>query len=312
MNALKNGQLAVSFNLLAQAEKILQRKGIPGSDRLIALTCNNFGCLFKKTGDYAEAIKSFNKAILENKSDMLKKAGSFLNLSNVYSLLVDHEKALSAAKQALEVLNNVEEESSDFQFTLMSALQAVAFELENLSQYFEAEKFYKKALKLVRDKRLGEEAYLKIDERFRILQSKLATLVIDSSRTFDSFKHQRVRTISTPKPKIMAEIKENYSFVDRSVVWNRNNGKVSPVPRHFSKRSEFGYKEKKLGRGKSVQTGKIRPFKGERKKLFILRKGKKKSISKGERIVSKTPEVFPIPYKNKLNLFNTLDNYLYH
>lgn len=306
MNALKNQQVAVAFNLLGQAEKILMRKELNGADKLIALTYNNFGCLFKKTGDYVQAIKSFNKAILQNRTDLIKKAGTYLNLSNIYSILVDHEKALNAAKQALEHLRVSKEESEDYNFSLVTAYQAIAFENENLSQYLESEIYYKKALKLIRKKLLGDELFDRISEKYRILQSKMTTSITNSSKTIDNLRPRRIFTNSTPQPALCRGPKQNFSFEVEKPSKNKNLFQVSPASRNSSKRNEYNAKGKITLKCESEDWKiKKKQLRGHNKRLIIMKKNKK-SIRTG-RVVSKTPEVIPVPYKNKLHLINTLE-----
>ena len=306
MNALKNQQVAVAFNLLGQAEKILMRKELNGADKLIALTYNNFGCLFKQTGDYIQAIKSFNKAILQNRTDLIKKAGAYLNLSNIYSILVDHEKALNAARQALEHLRGLKEESEDYHFSLVTTYQSIAYENENLSQYLESEKYYKKALKLIRKKFLGDELYDRISGKYRVLQSKLATSIKSSSKTIDNVRQRRAFTNSTPQPMLGRGTKQSFSFETEKPLKNQELFKVSPASRKSSKRSDYNG-QVKIPLKYDSEDLKIRKrnLKGNNKRLIIMKKIKKST--RGGRIVSKTPEVIPIPYKNKLNLFNTLE-----
>lgn len=303
MIALKNNQVSVAFNLLNQAERILKRKNVQGVGGLMPLTLNNLGLFYKKTGDYCEAIKVLNKSILENRSENLTKANTYLNLSSVYSQLIDHEKALSASFQALKILKYLKLSKSkpeDYNLILLSTYSSIATEQEHLSQYLMSEKYYKKALSLCKKYFPSENYFNSIQERYLILQGKLGTILL-ASNSFRSSK----RSSFTPKPGARKKHLENShkhweSSLDRiletrqSFAGRKKNSEVEGKLYLFSKGSRDEYFRGVGGKsGKSVQG---RP----KKKCF-----KKKKVNS----VSKTPDIVPVPFKSKLLLFNTIDNY---
>lgn len=306
MIALKNNQVSVAFNLLNQAERILKRKNVQGVEGLMPLTLNNLGLFYKKTGDYCEAIKVLNKSILENRSENLTKANTYLNLSSVYSQLIDHEKALSASFQSLKILKFLKSSKpkpDDYNLILLSTYSSIATEQEHLSQYMMSEKYYKKALSVCKKYFPTENYFNSIQERYLILQGKLGTILVAS----DSFRTNK-RTSFTPKPGIRRKHMESShkyweSSLDRiletreSFGARKKNHQSSDVGRKFymfSKGSKEEYwRAKGKKSGKSVQ---VRP----KKKNFKRKK---------ENLVAKTPDMVPVPFKSKLLLFNTVDNY---
>jgi len=202
MVALKNQQVAAAFSLLTQAERILRRKNVKGVEGLMPITLNNLGVFFKKTGDLQEALKVFNKSILENRSDNITKASTYLNLSTIYSGLIDYEKALSCSTQAVKVLKSLKPQPEDFNLTLLSAYSSLATTLEHLSQYQSSQKYYKKALKIAKNSFPSHEYYNKIQDRYLVLQGKLATVLLTSDSFSAKRKNDKKRNVFTPKSEI--------------------------------------------------------------------------------------------------------------
>jgi hypothetical protein len=208
--------------------------------------------------------------------------------------------------QALEHLKAVKEKNEDYNFSLVTAYQTIAYENEYLSQYEESEKYYKKVLKFIRKRSLGDDLFERILKKYRVLQTKLATLMTSFSKSNDNLRHRRIFTDSTPKPSIRRGPKENFSFEIENPLKIQGSFKASLATRNSSKRSEFHRKGIKYLKCDSEDWNlKNKAFRGNNKRLITIRKSKKST--RRQRIVSKTPEVFPIPYKNKLNLFSTLE-----
>ncbi|OMJ93544.1 hypothetical protein SteCoe_3527 [Stentor coeruleus] len=232
MLALKNDQISLAVNLLNQAEDILKRKSITNLPKLQGLTYNNLGCFYKRTGDYPRAIKYFQKSLNKYEKenpDFINQAGTHLNLCAVYSILVDHKKALNHALLALGLLKLVEIDpdippnpSSDFFtkpdektqflikkpnpyiFTLVMAYYNAGLEFENVSDYTKALIYYTKA-KNHAISTLGESHKLtsKVIERLQVLQGKMnichinPTIIINNNRRGP----KSISTSFTPKPK---------------------------------------------------------------------------------------------------------------
>lgn len=306
MIALRNEQMAAAFSLLTQAERILRRKNLQGVDGLMPITLNNLGVFYKKTGDYCEAIKVLNKSILENRSDNITKANTYLNLSTVYSSLIDYEKASSCSSQAVKVLKSLKSRPEDYKRTLLSAYSSLATVEEHLSQYQLSQKYYKKALKIAKNSFPSHDYYNKIQDRYLILQGKLATVLLASDSFSAKTQKNKKRNLFTPNPavrKTSVESGKKYRENSFDVLLETRRSPDSPNKCNqsdivsgkfllFSKgSSEDYYKKGKKSRNLNV---------GARKK------GKK--VKRGKRIVSKTPEIAPVPFKSKLLLFNTLAN----
>ena len=122
MNALKNEQMEVAYNLLSQAERILHRKPVSNMPKLLSLTYNNFGCFYKRENDCLTAIQYFHKSISEGskgKQNSLNIAGTHLNLCTIYSMVEEHPQALSHGLKALKLLAVCVQESESYIFSLI-------------------------------------------------------------------------------------------------------------------------------------------------------------------------------------------------
>jgi len=147
MEALRNGQEKTAFDQFKYAEAMLLANQMDGDNTaLLAVTCNNLGCYYKKTGKFHGALSYFRRALkMENElsTDEVTLAGTHLNLCAVLSKLEKHTKAFQHALCALELMSRVVSSSnagaSAEDYTVLAvAYHNVGMEREFLGQYDQA------------------------------------------------------------------------------------------------------------------------------------------------------------------------------
>jgi tetratricopeptide (TPR) repeat protein len=151
MEHLRNEDYKTALNYLTQAEKLLSTKNILGINKLYGITLNNFGCFYKRTGNPNLALNFLRKALeIETKPpvDTNNLAGTHLNMCAILSQIEDHQKALTHALKALNLLKSKYLEDSSLITTLLVAYHNAGVEYEFLSQIPEANQIYKKGWEL--------------------------------------------------------------------------------------------------------------------------------------------------------------------
>lgn len=347
MLALKNEQISLAVNLLNQAEDILKRKPVTNLPKLQGLTYNNLGCFYKRTGDYPRALKYFQKSLdkcEKENPDFINQAGTHLNLCAVYSILVDHKKALNHALLALGLLKLVEtnpdvslSQNSEFInkpdekaqffitkkpnpyiFTLVMAYYNAGLEFENVSDYTKALIYYTKA-KNYSLSTLGEshKLTLKVFERLHILQGKMNICHINPTKITNNNRRgpNSISTSFTPKPKKKMikpnrtpMIKRTYKAmrIDSPFVGMKIHSQASSyIDKRKNKRFNYSITPVMPGSNRSYSKSpkRVKTLLGFRKKRGKPRVRKDEDDWKNRKILSKTPEVFPVPLKSKLSLF---------
>merc|ERR1719235_1799808 len=110
MDSLRKGEHKAAFEQLKYAEAILianQKEDEPTS--LLAVTCNNLGCYYKKVGKLHAALSYLRKALkieVSLHTDDVTVAGTHLNICAILSKLDKHDKAVQHALCALELISN--------------------------------------------------------------------------------------------------------------------------------------------------------------------------------------------------------------
>ena len=330
MIALKHDQVKVAYNLLNQAKVILQRKQISNFNRLLALTCNNLGCFYKRVGDFPKALKYFLKATEEGAKgncNVLNLAGTHLNLCTLYSLVADHPKALANALTALKLLKTSTAETESYVFSMVMAYQNAAMEHENMSQYRDSLKFYKKALNYSLS-RMGENNGLtkNIRERIDVLENKMSicTLGVETRSPIRKKIWKKRKVENSITPKIKRKINSNYSPLPLrkgpEILTKNTNINRDIVDEHYNYLSSFFTTQKKrldseVSRDSAVYSERPSTMLTRRVKTSIGSYRKKSSPRKNQKCLSnrkyknqgKSPEVFPVPFRSKLSLFSTPD-----
>lgn len=122
--------------------------------KLMAITFNNLGCLFKRTLNYAEALKYLYKSVgLESKlpNESATIAGAHLNICSILSQQGDHVKAIRHGLRAIFLLKTVYKDQPKHVPTMVIAYHNVGSEYKLLQQLEDAEDCLKVGLKISQD-----------------------------------------------------------------------------------------------------------------------------------------------------------------
>merc|ERR1719321_1933721 len=165
MDFLRKGQYKQAFEQLKYAEAILvanHKEDEPTS--LLAVTCNNLGCYYKKVGKLHAALSYLRKALkieVSLQTDDVTVAGTHLNICAILSKLDKHDKAVQHALCALELISH-RVASADHAVTqdeysvLAIAYHNVAVERDFLHQWDQAAEAYQQGFQVAK-KCLGEQ-----------------------------------------------------------------------------------------------------------------------------------------------------------
>lgn len=159
MEGLRKGHYKAAFEQLKYAEAILianQKEGENTS--LLAVTCNNLGCYYKKVGKLHAALSYLRQALkveVSLQTDDITVAGTHLNICAILSKLEKHDKAVQHALCSLELISNriAQSESSqgsDDYSVLAIAYHNVAVEREFLHQWDQAAMAYQKGFQVAK------------------------------------------------------------------------------------------------------------------------------------------------------------------
>lgn len=165
MDFLRKGQYKQAFEQLKYAEAILvanHKEDEPTS--LLAVTCNNLGCYYKKVGKLHAALSYLRKALkieVSLSTDDVTVAGTHLNICAILSKLDKHDKAVQHALCSLELISNrvasaTHSVSQDEYSVLAIAYHNVAVERDYLHQWDQAHAAYQQGHQIAK-KCLGEQ-----------------------------------------------------------------------------------------------------------------------------------------------------------
>jgi len=143
MESLHSRDTEKALSLLNRAQSLVQQLD---NDQLQAITLNNLGCLYKRTGNFTKALHLFSSALeceYRNPEDFMKIAGTYLNLCAVKSQLGVHDEALEDADQAIELLKK---EGADLSSRVIAYYYA-GMESEFLGFNDKAENYFRKGWK---------------------------------------------------------------------------------------------------------------------------------------------------------------------
>jgi len=170
MDALRRGQHKAAFEQFKYAEAVLIANQAEGENTsLLAVTCNNLGCYYKKVGKLHGALSYLRRALkmeIDLKTDEVTLAGTHLNICAILSKLEKHDKALQHAVGALDLIDKrvtrVDGEVSQDDFSVLAiAYHNVAVERDFLQQYDEAAAAFQQGYQ-VANKNLGKDHPLAI------------------------------------------------------------------------------------------------------------------------------------------------------
>lgn len=166
MDALRKGQHKGAFEQFKYAEAILIANQTEGDNTsLLAVTCNNLGCYYKKVGKLHGALSYLRRALkmeVTLNAHEVTLAGTHLNICAILSKLEKHDKAVQHALSALELINALvsktepEKVSQDDYSVLAIAYHNVAMERDFLEQYEKAAAAYQQGYQVAR-RCLGED-----------------------------------------------------------------------------------------------------------------------------------------------------------
>merc|ERR1719188_2188254 len=165
MDFLRRGQNKQAFEQLKYAEAVLVAKqGEDEPTNLLAVTCNNLGCYYKKVGKLHAALSYLRKALkieVSLQTDDVTVAGTHLNICAILSKLDKHDKAVQHAACALELINNrvtsaTHAVTQDEYSVLAIAYHNVAVERDYMHQWDQAAAAYQQGHQIAR-RCLGEQ-----------------------------------------------------------------------------------------------------------------------------------------------------------
>merc|ERR1719191_1933899 len=131
MDFLKNGQNEAAFDRFHYAEAmLLANQKDHDNSALLAVTCNNLGCYYKKVGKFHGALSYLRRALkmeVELKADQVTLSGTHLNLCAVLSKLEKHDKAVQHALCALELMSKLINDSTSGDSEDLYSVLAMAY-----------------------------------------------------------------------------------------------------------------------------------------------------------------------------------------
>jgi tetratricopeptide (TPR) repeat protein len=165
MDFLRKGQYKQAFEQLKYAEAILvanRKEEDPTS--LLAVTCNNLGCYYKKVGKLHAALSYLRKALkieVSLQTDDVTVAGTHLNICAILSKLDKHDKAVQHALCALELISQrvacAEHAVTQDEYSVLAiAYHNVAVERDFLHQWDQAHAAYQQGHQISK-KCLGDQ-----------------------------------------------------------------------------------------------------------------------------------------------------------
>jgi len=202
MEALKNGEHKAAFEQFKYAEAILLSKQSDSDQSLLAVTCNNLGCYYKKVGKFHGALSYLRQALkleVELGTDEVTLAGTHLNLCAVLSKLEKHPKAVQHALCALEMMSQRVEAadvaSNEDYKVLAIAYHNIGMEREMLQQWDQATTAFQTGYQVAK-RFLGESHPLSLT------LDKNCELAVKRSRAHKSKAMDKVRGGSGPEPQV--------------------------------------------------------------------------------------------------------------
>lgn len=143
MDYLQAERYPAALSLLNQALNLLGDPHL-AQGTLLAITYNNIGCYYKRTGKNKAALRYLRSALdieTQTPAEATNLAGTHLNICAILSRLNKHQKAYRHAAAALDLLSRVQP-SPAYLYTLVIAFHNAGSELEYMQEYSEAMQAY--------------------------------------------------------------------------------------------------------------------------------------------------------------------------
>jgi tetratricopeptide (TPR) repeat protein len=171
MDSLHKGQLKAAFDQFKYAEAILIANQAEGDNTsLLAVTCNNLGCYYQKTGKLHGALSYLRRALkmeVDLDTDEVTLAGTHLNICKILSKLEKHDKAVQHAMCALELIKRrvenaaTQDLSQDDYSVLAISYHNVALERNFLQEYEKAAEAFQEGYQVAK-RCLGQDHPLSV------------------------------------------------------------------------------------------------------------------------------------------------------
>lgn len=149
MNQLAEEKFGQSIKVLKEAETILASfEDSQKIGKLLAITLNNYGCIYKRMRRPITALKYLKQASEYEKLepiDRINLAGTYLNICAIYSDLSKHDLALDEARKALALLENRKATTENHITTLVIAYHNAGVQYEFMGNIKGAVDCYKAA-----------------------------------------------------------------------------------------------------------------------------------------------------------------------
>ena len=251
MEQLQQENYENTMSYLKQA--LMGIKVIPeesGKSKLMAITFNNLGCLFKRTLNFSEALKYLYKAVnLENKlpNDSATIAGAHLNICSILSQQGEHGKAIRHGLRSIFLLKAVFKDQPKHIATLIIAYHNVGTEYQLLKQLEDAEDCLKVGLKISQEY-LGPQHNLTVT-----LRNTLGGM--NKRGKSPTFEHGKITTPKTRLPTVSAKsrshsqesrkhiyrpyLAENFTNQNTEKAFFTRKSNASRTKTQFSKKTEI-------------------------------------------------------------------------
>ena len=167
MDLLHREDYQKSLKILKETEKILNDHGYPQGNELWGITYNNFGCIYKRVGNFKAALFYLSKALemeIKNSYDATNLASTHLNISAILSSMGKHDNSLVHALAALKTLKSINVKSSNYIVSIVISYHSIGVENEHLRKYNEALAAYRMGWEIA-EKELGPEHKLTLTLR---------------------------------------------------------------------------------------------------------------------------------------------------
>ncbi|CAG9331483.1 unnamed protein product [Blepharisma stoltei] len=202
MEHLRQNNYKAALHMLRRAQDILNcPQTSMAKAKLEAITYNNLGCFYKKTGKLNLALQYLQKALdLESHSsiDNSNLAGTHLNICAIRSSLQQHKQAIKNACKAIELLLEAEktEKTKNVSATLAIAYHNAGVEYEILGLHQEALDCFRNGL-TKSQKSMGQDHPISIAlyKNFSALQG----MIESSPDGHKIYKFERVNTMDGTK-----------------------------------------------------------------------------------------------------------------
>lgn len=154
MDHLREENYPACLHFLKRAQNLLDYpQPIADQSKLMAVTLNNLGCYYKKTGNLNLSLQYLTRALHLQQltpSDRINLAGTHLNITTIRSSLNQHESALNHALSAINILIEAEalEPTLNLRRTLSIAYHNAGIEYDYIGNFQQARNLFAIGLSL--------------------------------------------------------------------------------------------------------------------------------------------------------------------